>query len=123
MHNKVTNRDFLQAMDHLDRAGFPRSAAEVYTLMGLPGQSYDEIINSIEFVNSAGAKVSLTSFTPIPGTVDFQRAVESGGIQPDADPLFLNNTIYPLRNSELSYDTFNEIKSYAKNLNRKLLEI
>ena len=120
MNNKVTNETFLRAMDHLDAAGYPRENVEVYTIMGLPGQSGEEIYNSIDFVHNAGAHVSLASFTPIPGTVDFQRAVEQYDLDPHTDPLLLNNTIYPLRGDGMSYDDYDAIRQYAKQQNKAL---
>lgn len=120
MSYKVSNNAFLEAMDHLETAGFPRHRVEVYTLMGLPGQTEREVYDSINFVHNAGAHVNLASFTPIPGTVDFQRSVEKYDIDPDTDPLLWNNTIYPLRNEAMDYSDYNAIRTYAKNLNSQL---
>jgi len=120
MNNKVTNDTFLRAMDHLDAAGYPRENVEVYTIMGLPGQSDEEVYNSIDFVYNAGAHVSLASFTPIPGTVDFRRAVEQYDLDPHTDPLLLNNTIYPLRGDGMSYKDYDAIRQYAKDRNKSL---
>jgi len=122
MNNKVSNDSFLRALDHLEAAGFPRHRVEVYTLMGLPGQSEREVRESMEFVHRAGAKIRLASFTPIPGTVDFQRAVDTHDLDPDADPLLLNNSIYPLRDSGLSYEDYSALRQYGKDLNQKVAQ-
>lgn len=120
MSYKVSNDAFLRAMDHLDAAGFPRENVEVYTMMGLPGQSEQEVYKSIDFVHEAGAHVSLASFTPIPGTVDFRRSVEQYNIDPNADPLLWNNTIYPLRNKSMTFGDFNALRQYAQERNNQL---
>jgi len=120
MNNKVTNDSFLQAMDLLEAAGYPRHQVDVYTMMGLPGQSEEEVRHSIEFVHDAGGYVSLNSFTPIPGTVDFQRAVVDYDIDPQSDPLIWNNTVYPLRNSIISYEDYDALRDYARDLNNQL---
>ncbi|HKJ69808.1 MAG TPA: radical SAM protein [bacterium] len=123
MNNKVTNTSFLRAMDILEQAGYPRDQIEVYVLMGLPGQTQQEVRASLEFVHKAGARIRLASFTPIPGTVDFQRAVDRYDLDPDTDPLLLNNTIYPLRTAGMSYEVYSSLRQYGKDLNHHLREV
>lgn len=120
MSYKVSNDAFLEAIDHLATAGFPREKVEVYTMMGLPGQSGQEVYDSIDFVHNAGAHVSLASFTPIPGTVDFRRSVENHHLDPNADPLLWNNTIYPLQNKSMTNKDFNALREYARRKNNEL---
>jgi len=122
MSNKVSNASFIQAVKNLERAGFPSEDIGVYTMMGLPDQTRSEVESSIEFVHRSGTQIRLASFSPIPGTVDFQRAVDQG-LDPGTDPLLLNNTVYPLRNSPMTYDDFSELRQYAKDLNRQLTAV
>jgi hypothetical protein len=85
--------------------------------MGLPEQTIDEILDSIIFVNNLGVQVKLASFSPIPKTKDFERAVVAGLISEDIDPLLTNKTIFPLKSPELDYDTFRKIRNFSQMLN------
>ena len=90
---------------------------EAYVIMGLPDQNLDEILESIIFVNNLGVQVRLASFSPIPKTRDFDRAVQSGIISPNSDPLLTNKTIFPLHRPEMDYETFRKIRIFSLLLN------
>ena len=118
MMNKVTPSDLERAVQHLTKAGYDKKSLESYVLMGLPNQSHEEIYQSILFVHSLGIKVKLASYSPIPGTVDYQRSVESGQFPADADPLLTNKTIYPLHRDTDSYSKFQGIRQLVNILNQ-----
>ena len=118
MKNKVTPSDLESAVKNLERSGYQRKSLEAYVLMGLPGQSFEEVYRSILFVNSLGLKVSLASFSPIPGTVDFDRAVQQELFPANADPLLTNNSIYPLYRTTDAYWKFHKIRQLVNVLNQ-----
>ena len=93
---KVTNNGFTRGVERLKAAGFTAKDIGVYLLMGLPGQPLEEVVESIKFVHAQGVQVKLAEFTPIPGTVEWERAGEVYGFDPDADPLLHNNCVFPL---------------------------
>ncbi len=117
MKNKVTPGDLELAVGHLEKAGYRRKELEAYVLMGLPEQPAEEVYESILYVNSLGIKVRLASFSPIPGTIDYRRAVESGQFPADADPLLMNKSIYPLFRSTEAYNRFHNIRQFVNILN------
>ena len=117
MNSKVSNDDMVQAVENLENAGYARSKIEAYTLMGLPGQELTEIIATMIFLNNLGVQIKLASFSPIPGTLDFERAVESGSIKEDIDPLLTNKTIFPLSDDKINYETFSKIRTFGQVLN------
>ncbi|MBN1894476.1 radical SAM protein [bacterium] len=110
---KVTDADLTAAVGHLTAAGFARSSLGGYVLMGLPDQEKEEILDSMLFVFSLGIKVSMASFSPIPGTQSWDNAVARGLLRPDADPLLTNNSIYPLRSRRLDFRDFVKIGTLA----------
>ncbi|MDZ7265501.1 MAG: radical SAM protein [candidate division KSB1 bacterium] len=114
---KVTDDSLATAIDHLQAAGFRRHDLEVYVIMGLPDQTVAEVVHSMFNVAKLGARVKLTTFSPIPGTRDWKRAIESGLISPEIDPLLTNDSIFPLARPEFPYDMFQQIKSLSKVLN------
>ncbi len=118
MYNKVTPGDLEQAVIFLQKAGFERKKLEAYVMMGLPDQSFEEVYQSILFVNSLGIKVILASFSPIPGTVDYQRAIERGLFPENADPLLTNKTGYPMYRTEEAYWKFHKIRQFVSMLNQ-----
>jgi len=117
MELKVTDDSLVNAIDYLEAAGFRRKDLDVYVIMGLPEQSFEEVVESMLFVTSLGVKARLTSFSPIPGTKDWQKSIELYNMPPDIDPLLTNNSIFPLNREDFSYDMFQKIKNLSKVLN------
>lgn len=117
---KVTNQAFLTAMQNLARAGFARHQLEVYLIMGLPGQTFDQVKNSIDFVAQQGAITRLASYSPIPGTAAWQAAVAQGLIPADCDPLLTNATLFPFGKHELDYAAYLALRSYANQCNARI---
>jgi radical SAM superfamily enzyme YgiQ (UPF0313 family) len=117
MYSKVSNDDMINAVVNLEKAGYERGKIEAYALMGLPGQDVTEIIATMIFLNNLGVQIKLASFSPIPGTLDFDRAVKSGSIAKDIDPLLTNKTIFPLRDENINYDTYIKIRTFSQVLN------
>lgn len=89
---KTTNEEFLSALDNLLEAGYERRDIGVYILIGLPGQSVDEVEDTARFASSSGVRIHLEEYSPIPGTADYKKS----GLRPDADPLLHNNSAFPL---------------------------
>ncbi len=112
--SKVTIDDFENCISSLVKAGYKRKELESYIIYGLPGQSIKEVIETIVFTAKNGIKVRPAAFSPIPGTVDWERAVDSGEISPDANIILTNNTLLPLRSENFTWDIVNEIKKFAR---------
>lgn len=117
MHGKVSDQSLIDALRHLENAGYKRHDLEAYIIMGLPGQSIEEVVESMVFVMSLGCKVRLTSFTPLPGTLDWERAVQSCDLDPDIDPILTNNTLYPLRHKGFTTDHFQKLRKICREHN------
>ncbi len=117
---KVTDDALSDSVDFLEKAGYNRSDLGVYVIMGLPGQSVEEVLQSMLFVHSIGAKIFLSSFSPIPGTRDWKKSVDLYGLSEGLDPLLTNNTIYPLNRQDFTYTTFDKMRNFAKVLNFSL---
>jgi radical SAM superfamily enzyme YgiQ (UPF0313 family) len=117
MNNKISNEGMISAVHNLMKAGYSANEIDAYVIMGLPGQSLDEILESIIFVNNLGVQVKLASFSPIPKTKDFDRAVDSRKISKDIDPLLTNKTLFPLKGPDLDYDTFRKVRIFSHMLN------
>ncbi|MBN1153895.1 radical SAM protein [candidate division KSB1 bacterium] len=120
MSYKVTDESLAVALDHLETAGYNRKDIDVYVIMGLPDQDIAEVVRSMLFVTSLGAKVRLTSFSPIPGTRDWERSIIQCGFPADADPILTNNSIFPLHLFDGKQHNFQQIRYLSKVLNYSL---
>jgi radical SAM superfamily enzyme YgiQ (UPF0313 family) len=97
MGMKVVDQDLTNAVSCFLEAGFRRPEIGAYVIMGLPGQDAAEVLDSLLFVFGLGIKISLSSFSPIPGTASWDEAVRSGLLPEDADPILSNNSAFPMR--------------------------
>ncbi len=114
---KVTVDDFERCIESLVKAGYKRKELESYILYGLTGQSVREVVETMVFAAKNGIKVRLAAFSPIPGTIEWERAITSGELSSDADLLITNKTLLPLRSKNFSFDVVNELKKFANIIN------
>lgn len=120
MSAKVTNDELGRALQHLEDAGYARSEIGVYVLMGLPGQPPEEFRQSALYVHRLGARVYPASFSPIPQTLEWRRAVMGGLWDESADLLLTNTTLFPIWAQLYGYDFCAELLQWAGELNRGL---
>ena len=119
--DKVTSAELESAIAHLKAAGFSGRDIGVYVLMGLPGQPLQEVVESVGYVHRLGVVADLAFYSPIPGTVEWRRAVAAGHLAADADPLLHNNSIYPILRGQVSERECQQVKDLARALNRQVL--
>lgn len=117
---KVKDDDLVNAVGCLSQAGFNRWEMGSYVLMGLPGQALEEVVESMIFVLRLGVKVSLASFSPIPGTQNWQEVVDRGILPVNADPLLTNNSVFPVISNEIPYEIFLKLGTLSAVANRVL---
>lgn len=113
--NKTSNEMFESAVKMLRQAGFNKGGYIIYLLMGMPGQSLKEVEESVRYVNSMGAKVSLSEYSIIPRTKD------SAGLarQYIEEPLYHNKSIFPLFDIK-DWKEIRRIKNIAVEMNGRL---
>jgi radical SAM superfamily enzyme YgiQ (UPF0313 family) len=120
MGDKVEPPEVERAIGFLLGAGFEPSQIGAYLLVGLPEQPATEVEESIAFAHDCGVLVRLALYSPIPGTVEWERAVAQGLIDADADPLLHNNSIYPLHMDPVGYEELQRLKDLARVANDAL---
>jgi radical SAM superfamily enzyme YgiQ (UPF0313 family) len=86
--NKVKISDFESALEHLYRAGFTKEEIRIYTMMAIPGQTFNEVDKTIEYIFKLGLKNNLSVFSPVPGTSDYEK------IKTDLRDPLAHNTSY-----------------------------
>ena len=77
-------------------------------------KNIENIKESIKYVHGLGSRISLSEYSPIPYTKDWQN-LPTGLKQ---DPLTQNNTYFMTLNKD--YDKLVKLKEFAKQLNKKL---
>lgn len=113
LDRKVTAKEFARAAENLRAAGFKKEQVGAYLLAGLPGQSREEILRSIETVRQSGITPVIAHYTPIPHTALWPAAVRASRYDLAADPLFCNNAIAPCQPEEFSWETLSALKQRA----------
>jgi radical SAM superfamily enzyme YgiQ (UPF0313 family) len=112
---KVDNNELIDAVVNLKQAGYRNEDIGVYLLCGLPGQSAEEVKESIRFVRSSGARPIIAEYSPIPGTGLWDEAVATSPYPIDVEPLFQNNSLFPCRNDSLTYEMYQTLKLMSHN--------
>jgi len=112
---KITNEEFINACKALRGAGYGAGEFMAYLMIGLPGQSMGEIKQAIGFAHENGARVSLSEFSPIPYTAEWDKALVPNL---SSEPLMHNNSVYPILNLS-NRRMVTSMKLLAKNLNAR----
>jgi radical SAM superfamily enzyme YgiQ (UPF0313 family) len=110
LDSKVTANEFTRAVDHLKAAGFAREQVGAYLLWGLPGQTIEEVEDSIKIVKNCGITPVIAHYTPIPHTDLWPQAVAVSRYDLEADPVFTNNAIMPCQKEPFSWTIISRLK-------------
>lgn len=119
---KITNDEFERAAGALKQAGFTGREVAAYLLVGLPGQSPEDILASIRFVHRLGIQVRLSEFSPIPCTAETGAGEEFRERDEEEEPLLHNNSFFSARSLREPWVTLEKLKEQARAGNRRLLK-
>ncbi len=86
--------EFTAAVRALQAVGYSREQIGVYLLCGAPGQTMEEIRESVEFVLALGASPRLAEYSPIPGAPEWERARALTPLPLGEEPLYHNNSVF-----------------------------
>ncbi len=111
---KIDNPGFKKAVDILLKTGFSNKHIRAYILIGLPGQSFQSVIDSIYFLIDMGIKPYLVKFSPIPGTKIWKEAIKEYGWQEPVDPLWHNDALIPYHSPSINYQQYHQAKMLIK---------
>ena len=110
---KANNSQFINAVNLLKKVGFSKEI-NVYLLVGLPHQKFNDVKMSIEFAKNFNVKLRLAEFSPIPHTILWQEAIKTAKYDIVNEPLFHNNTLLPVADKSINFETLNELKIFAR---------
>ena len=115
---KFSGEEFEQAVAHLKRAGFTTDQIGSYILIGLPGQTDDQVAETIEYVGRTGTLPYLSEYSPIPHTGLWKEAVAASPFDLGSDPLFHNNSIMPCWDGDV-FKRVNRLKRLAQDIRER----
>jgi hypothetical protein len=111
---KVETEMFIQGVENLRAAGFASGAIGVYLLAGLPGQSVEEVRDSIEWIRDVGVQPYLAEYSPVPGTALWHEACRVSPFDLAAEPLTHNNTFLACRRDDFTLKDLEILKESAR---------
>ncbi len=117
---KVTTEEFKTAIENLKSVGYSGREIGVYLMMGMPYQGGEEVKEGIEFLHKLKIHITLVTYSLVPNTMDAKALLEKGIISTDLDPLWHNDTIFPLVEGNFSLEEIRKLRNYVSILNRKL---
>ena len=90
MKKGITREEILEKVRLTQEAGI---AIRGYFMMGLPGETEQDILETIRFAMELDIDVAtFTMFLPLPGTLDYKRALKTGAF---SDPEYFLHDIIP----------------------------
>ncbi len=111
LDKKITRGEFLRCIRAFKDAGFQKNQIGAYILVGLPGQSISDVVDTIQTVKSAGALPIMAYYTPIPHTALWEEALASSRYDLASDPIFTNNAVLPCQKEPFSWETLKRLKN------------
>jgi hypothetical protein len=111
---KVEAEMFITGVENLRAAGFASDSIGVYLLAGLPGQSVEEVHESIEWIHDVGVQPYLAEYSPVPGTALWPEACQISPFDLAAEPLTHNNTFLACRRDDFTLQDLETLKASAR---------
>lgn len=111
---KTDREAFAQAVRNLRDAGFDHQSIGAYLLVGLPGQTRQEVERDVEFALGCGALPKLAEFSPIPGAAMWDAALKASRLPIDVEPLFQNCTLLPTADPEIDWRFLQETRRHIR---------
>lgn len=120
--DKTNLQQFEKAVRILTKFGFKQSDIGVYLLCGVRGQSAVDIKYAIDYVYNIGATPYLSEYSPVPGSVLFNDDVKFGKYNL-LEPLYHNNSIFPMESGIFTYQDFLNLKNYNREKRSKIINV
>ena len=117
--NKVTIGEMIQAVNHLEKAGFPRNKIEVYVLFGIKNQTRSQMEATLLFIRDLGVIPRLSFYSPVPGTPDYIELQRAGVLSGDTNMYETNKTYFVYQKSDFSHQDIQDLKELTNHIVRQ----
>ena len=115
LDKKVSMGDFETAVKNLINAGYTKKDIGAYILMGLPGQSFESVSETVKFADKAGAMPYLAEYSPFPETPLWESSIACARYDLKNDPIFHNNCLLSCWDEE-QIQKVSELKKLVKDI-------
>ncbi|MFO7850626.1 MAG: radical SAM protein [Spirochaetia bacterium] len=112
--------DVPKVVEILRGAGFARGRIILYVLGGLPGQTADEVEETIKKASRLAVHLSLAEFSPVPRTSLWNLSASLSRYPIEKEPMFQNNTIFPLEWDRFTREDMERLKGDVREHNRRI---
>lgn len=109
---KVKNNYLINAIELLQKVGFTEKELGAYILVGLPGQTIKEVLETINFVKKIGIKCKIAEYSPVPMTPYFELSKKISKVSLD-EPLIHNKSALSLWSPVFDEKCIQELKNLA----------
>ena len=109
--SKVSFHKFVTAVQNLKEVGFTTDRIGAYLLVGLPGQSRQQIEDDVERCLEAGAYPKLAEYSPIPGTAMWAGALRASRYPIDREPLFHNCSLLSSAEPDVDWQFLRKLRT------------
>jgi len=116
---KTSRKMLAEKISIIKSAGFNPSDIGIYIMGGFPDQKVDDFLEELSFVSSLRVEVKPVFLSPVPHTPLFDYYAEYYP-QLTQEPLFHNDLFFITQLPGWSYQTIEEVKSIARELNKKI---
>ena len=116
--DKFPKDDLFRVVETLEKSGFSKNKITAYILGGLPEQRWQDVERSIKTASDTGIRVSLAEYSPVPGTVLWQKSIELCPFPLEKEPLFHNNSFFPMKWEGYTLENMKYLKSMVQKLNK-----
>ncbi len=115
---KTSVKQLEEKLRTLLHAGYKQKEIGIYLLCGLPGQSVEEVEESIKIAEGAGGRPYLSEFSPVPGTSLAQEHKKESRLDFMKEPIYQNNTLSAYRSPVFTPEIMNRLKSQLQKIYR-----
>ena len=105
---------FPAIIETLKTNGFCGDNVVVYMLAGLPGQYAEEAKESVKYLKNFDVRISVSEYSPVPGSVLWEESVKKSIYPIAEEPLYHNNSIFPMVWEKFTYKDMQDIKMFAR---------
>jgi len=111
---KYDSDTFPSVIETLKSNGFNGDNVIIYMLAGLPGQYAEEVKESVRYLKNFDVRISVSEYSPVPGSSLWEESVRKSFYPLSEDPLYHNNSIFPMSWEKYSYKDMQDIKAFAR---------
>ena len=114
IENKTSRKNLENTVKYIKKAGIDRTNIRIYLIAGMPNQTFEDVKESITYVQSLGVIPIPNEYSPVPKTQMFKDAILQSGFDIKNEPLYHNKSIVPCQWEHLTYSDLQKLKQISR---------